>query len=863
MSKAGYTPGIKQYLDIKSEFPDVLLFYQMGDFYELFFEDAIKASELLDITLTSRGQADGEPIPMAGVPQHASAQYLARLVKAGQSVAICEQLEAAGSSKSPVKRGVTRIITPGTLTDDELLIGQRDSQIAAICKISENYALANINLTSGEFVVEEFDTISDIKAELSRINPAEILLADDSTLKDQLKQFRISLQAPWVFDIDTTYRDLCRQFKVQNLQGFGIENMPEAIAAAGALFAYVQNTQRAELLHINSIRLKSNRDILQIDPQSLRNLEIETNLAGSSKNTLLSILDKTATAMGSRMLRKFVLNPLTNHKKINLRLQAVQSLIDADGFMAVNALLKQIGDTERIMARIALGSAKPRDLAKLRDALNLLPELQRQIDSIVSTHIKRLKDKITNFPQIAKLLSQAIVANPPVVIRDGGVIKPGFDSRLDELRDIQNNAGELLQKIESQEKKRTGISNLRVGFNRIHGFYIEISRRQSNEVPADYIRRQTLKGSERFITPELKEYETKALSAKEQALALEKTLYLALIKDLQKNVSELITSSQAIAKLDVICTLAERAVNLNFNPPQITTATEIKITNGRHPIVESVLEDKFIPNDIDLDSMNSMLIITGPNMGGKSTYMRQIALIVHMAHIGSFVPADEAVIGKIDKIFTRIGAADDLASGNSTFMVEMHETANILNNATNNSLVLMDEIGRGTGTFDGLAIARASAMTIADKIKSLTLFSTHYFELTGLAAEYSNVKNVHLDAVEYKNQIVFLHTVKPGPANRSYGLQVAALAGVPQVVIQLAAKQLAELESNSFAAKSGDHSGQIPLFAQDKQNENMEKILAVLKKINPDDLTPKEALDVVYEVLAEISKAQLHYQPVR
>jgi len=845
MNGKQHTPGIRQYLKIKAEFPDTLLFYRMGDFYELFFEDAEKAAELLDITLTARGQSAGEPIPMAGVPYHAADQYLARLVKAGQSVAICEQLEAAGTSKGPVKRGVTRIITPGTLTDDELISGRQDSQIAAISESDNSFALASLNLTSGQFQVQELNSAEEINTELNRINPAEVLLSSESNLR--LPDYKTSPQPPWFFDVDSASQVLCRQFKVNDLQGFGIEQLPQVIAAAGALLAYVKNTQRTELLHIDSIKLENNSDILQIDVQSRRNLEIETNLAGSNNNTLLSILDKTVTAMGSRMLKNFIKKPLTNRKKINLRLKAVQSLINTDSLEPIRELLKQIGDIERILARVALGSAKPRDLAKLKDALLLLPKLQDKTKNSASDYIQTLKSRISNFPEIAELLAKAIVDNPPVVLRDGGVIKENFNPELDNLRAIQTNAGELLQEIEQKEKKRSGINNLKVGFNRVHGFYIEISRLNSDKAPEDYIRKQTLKASERFITPELKEYEVKALSAKEKSLALEKNLYLELIQKLQASVTGLIGSSRAIAKLDVISNFAERALNLDLAFPKLTGQIEIDIKNGRHPVVESVIEDKFTPNDICLNPDTSMLIVTGPNMGGKSTYMRQCALIVLMAHIGCFVPAEKAKIGKIDKIFTRIGAADDLAAGRSTFMVEMSETANILNNATENSLVLMDEIGRGTSTYDGLAIARASAETIAGQIKALTLFATHYFELTSLADEYPNVKNVHLDAAEYKNQIVFLHTVKPGPASRSYGLQVAALAGVPSKVIELAKQQLMALETEGIS-KIQD-AQQMSLFIEKQQNPDQDKISKILRKLDPDDISPKKALDILYKIL--------------
>lgn len=848
MSHDKHTPGIRQYLKIKAEFPNTLLFYRMGDFYELFFEDAKKASELLDITLTARGKSGGEPIAMAGVPYHAAEQYLARLVRLGQSVAICEQLENAANSKGPVARGVTRILTPGTITDEELLEGRQDSLIIAISQKDKTYGMASINLSSGQFSVQEINNLDMVKTEISRHQPAEILVAENTRLKTDLATLKLSYQADWCFDLDSTYRDLCQHFKVKDLQGFGIENLSNVICAAGALLAYVKNTQRTELLHINTLNLESTDEILQIDAESRRNLEIEFNLSGGKKHTLLSILDKTATAMGARTLRRFIAKPLKNHTRLKSRHLGVQSLIDTQLYPELNLILKQIGDTERILARVALGSARPRDLSRLGAALALLPELQNQTRIISAPYIKNLKQEISTFPAIENLLDRAIIDNPPVVIRDGGIIKPGFSSALDALRDIQNNAGEKLQEIEAREKQRTGISNLKVGFNRVHGFYIEISRLHSDQVPNDYIRKQTLKTSERFITPELKNHEVKALSANEQALALEKELYASLIQTLQDEVNPLILSAQATAKLDVICTFAERAVSLNFCAPKLQNESLIKIKNGRHPVVEAVIEDKFIANDTVLDAHISMLMITGPNMGGKSTYMRQTALIVLMAHVGSFVPADSAIIGNIDRIFTRIGAADDLASGRSTFMVEMSETANILNNATANSLVLMDEIGRGTSTFDGLAIARASAEAIADKIQALTLFATHYFELTSLPDKYKNVKNVHLDAAEYKNEIVFLHAVKSGPANRSYGLQVAALAGVPNDVINFAKNYLLKLEAGEVYDKK-TRLPQLSLFEKNPpNNKNQKSIMQLLENIVVDELSPKEALAILYDI---------------
>nr|WP_297459781.1 DNA mismatch repair protein MutS [uncultured Halomonas sp.] len=844
------TPMMAQYLKIKREHPEVLLFYRMGDFYELFFDDARRAAQLLDITLTQRGQSAGKPIPMAGVPYHSAEGYLARLVKAGESVAICEQIGDPAASKGPVERKVVRIVTPGTLHDEALLDARRDNLLLALHCQGERWGLAWLELSSGRFSVLEVDGEADMLAEVHRLAPAELLIADGLDLPTALaERAGLKRQSEWLFDLESATRLLCDQFGVADLRGFGCAHLICAITAAGVLIDYARDTQRSGLPHVTALGVENRDDSVVIDAASRRNLEIDTNLGGSGDNTLASVLDTTATAMGSRLLKRWLNRPLRNREQIGARQGAVQLLLADDACVSLREALKRIGDVERILARIALRSARPRDLARLRDALNALPELQRELATFdEGTALDELRRHIRPYPELAETLTRALIDNPPVVIREGGVIAAGFDDELDEFRGLAEHAGDYLVKLETRERERTGLAGLKVGYNRVHGYFIEIPRAQAREVPADYVRRQTLKNAERFIIPELKEFEDKALSAKSRALAREKLLYESLLDTLNAELDTLQASGRALAALDVLAAFAERAQALDFVRPQLLETPGLCIVGGRHPVVEHVSDRPFVPNDLTLDPSRHMLVITGPNMGGKSTYMRQAALIALLAHSGSFVPADRAEIGPLDRIFTRIGSSDDLAGGRSTFMVEMTETASILHNATDQSLVLMDEIGRGTSTFDGLSLAWASAEHLA-RVKAFTLFATHYFEMTALADQAEGVANVHLTAAEHKEGIVFMHRVEDGPASQSYGLQVAQLAGVPQAVIERARDKLAGLEQQEVDQGQRPRRDttttpapqQADLFASAPH-----PLIEELGGLKLDELTPRQALDLLY-----------------
>jgi len=848
-----HTPVMQQYLRIKAEHPNTLLFYRMGDFYELFYDDANKAAKLLNITLTARGQSCGKPIPMAGVPFHAAESYLAKLIKLGESVAICEQIGDPATSKGPVDRQVMRIVTPGTVTDEALLEDRRDNLLVAIHNEQEIFGISWLDITSGRMHVLQVIGNEALQGELARLQPAELLISEDSPHIKQLKYIKgLRQRPPWEFTYDGAKKLLMHQFKTHDLAGFGCNNLPIAITAAGCLLQYVKDTQRTQLPHILGLSIEQREDAIILDAVSQRNLEITTNLSGGRENTLAAIYDHTATSMGSRLFSRWLKRPTRNHEIIIQRQEAITAILTAHNFTAIHKILRGIGDIERILARIALKSARPRDLAQLSQALELLPELHQQLNNLAASKIQNIKNAIRLFPEIANTLQQAIIENPPVTIRDGGVIAAGFDSELDMLRNLSTNATQYLYELEQREKQRTGISTLKVGYNRIHGYFIEISRGQSTQAPADYMRRQTLKNAERYITPELKEFEDKVLSSRSRALAREKFLYEELLELLCQNLSALQNTASAISKLDVINNLAERAATLNLIKPQFVENTGIDINGGRHPVIEQILTNSapFVPNDITLNSTRRMLIITGPNMGGKSTYMRQTALIVILAHIGSFVPAASACIGPIDKIFTRIGASDDLASDRSTFMVEMTETANILNNATTKSLVLMDEIGRGTSTFDGLALAWACANHLACETRAMTLFATHYFELTHLPEIISDVANVHLDATEYEDTIVFLHKVHEGPASKSYGLQVAQLAGIPRHVIAIAKQKLLQLENqdkkttkNIYPEENTAQTPQADIITSKEHNA-----LQKLQAIDPNSLTPKDALETIYKL---------------
>ncbi len=840
-----HTPMMQQYLRIKADYPDILLFYRMGDFYELFFDDARKAASLLDITLTARGQSAGEPIPMAGVPYHAVDNYLARLVKSGKSIAICEQIGDPASSKGPVERKVMRIVTPGTLTDEALLEERQENLLVAIFKEVDDCGIATLDMASGRFCLLQVSGREALSSELERLHPAELLISDELAEEDGLMSLScLKRQPPWHFEPDSAHRLLCEQFRTRDLRGFGCDEAPLAVRAAGCLLHYVQETQHGLLPHIRDLRVERREDSIILDAASRRNLELEHSLSGQQQHTLAGILDRCATPMGSRLLRRWIHRPLRDQQVLRQRQQVIACLAEEHRFESLHPLLQEVGDVERILTRIALKSARPRDLSRLRTALGLLPEIHSLLGQ-TGGRLAELLKQIHEFPQIHGLLQKALIDSPPLLIRDGGVIAPGYDPALDELRSLQANAGQFLGELEQRERQRSGVNSLKVGYNRVHGYYIEVSRLHSENLPEDYQRRQTLKAAERYITPELKALEERVLSANEHALAREKQLYEQLLDTLHSDLSPLQDSARALAELDVLNCLAERAQNLKLTPPSLDETPGLEILGGRHPVIEQARSDPFRPNDICLDSRRRMLLITGPNMGGKSTYMRQTALIVLMAHIGSYVPADSARIGPIDRIFTRIGASDDLASGRSTFMVEMTETANILHNATDQSLVLMDEIGRGTSTFDGLSLAWACARSLVRDIQAWSLFATHYFELTRLPETLPGCVNVHLDAVEHEHGIVFMHNVLPGPASKSYGLQVAALAGVPQAVIQQAQDKLAQLEAPSSPTTLDQVSVQSESASLDAEPSALE---TMLEKISPDDFSPREALALLYQL---------------
>jgi len=846
-SSSQHTPMMQQYLKVKADHPDELLFYRMGDFYELFYKDAEEASCLLDITLTARGKSGGSPIPMCGIPYHAADRYLARLVEAGVSVAICEQIGDPATSKGPVERKVVRLITPGTLSDEALLKETRDTLLTAIFSQDGQYGIATLDISSGRFFILQVSDDTALSSELGRIRPAEILAPEALVLPSDISSHGGLRRRPgWEFELDTAIRLLTRQFNTDSLEGFGCAHLEQAIQAAGCLLNYARETQQTDLPHIQSIKVEQSEDSLVLDSISRRNLEIDLNLSGGTENTLLSILSRCATPMGARLLGRWLHRPVRDHDQIRLRQQAVTSLLADYQYESIHEVLKESGDMERILSRIGLRSTRPRDLDNLRQALNCLPELQTKLSEIDSPRLTVLAEHIHPYQDLSELLDKAICENPPVVIREGGVIADGYDDELDELRQLSSNAGDFLTNLESEEKSRTGLSSLKVGYNRVHGYYIEISRLQSDQAPADYIRRQTLKNAERFITPTLKEFEEKVLSARSKSLAREKHLYDALIETIAQQLPALQQTAFSLCELDVLVNFAERAQALNLNCPNLSDQPGLEIRQGRHPVVEQVMDDSFVANDAALGPDSTMLVITGPNMGGKSTYMRQTALIVLLAYTGCFIPANSARIGPIDRIFTRIGSSDDLAGGRSTFMVEMTETANILHNATASSLVLMDEIGRGTSTFDGLSLAWASAVYIASEIKAFTLFATHYFELTALPELYPDIRNVHLNATEHDKGIVFLHSVEPGPANQSYGLQVAQLAGIPAPVIRKARKKLEQLENEERSTQQsvGASHQQAELFMPDKEHPALE----FLADISPDDLSPRQALEMLYKL---------------
>jgi len=833
-----HTPMMQQYLRIKAEHADTLLFYRMGDFYELFYDDAKRAAELLDISLTARGSSNGQPIPMAGVPYHAAENYLARLLELGESVAICEQIGDPATSKGPVERQVVRILTPGTLTDEALLPAAQENLLVAV-NPGDNFGIACLDMASGRFSVLEANSREQLRAELERLQPAEVLYPETWQFSEKELNCSCCRRRPeWEFDQASAKQLLLRQFQVAHLDGFGINHLHSAIGAAGAILNYVKTTQRAALPHITSIIAERYDDAIMLDAATRRNLELVRSLSGQ-KTALLNVLDSTSTAMGSRLLQRWLQRPLRNQQQLNQRYSAVSALQQLD-YSELHQQLRHIGDIERILTRIGLRSARPRDLARLRLALQTLPSIQQLTEH---SDLAPWQESIATFPELADLLEQAIVEQPPMLIRDGGVICDGFDEELDEQRQLAAGATDFLQQIETRERQRTGIMTLKIGYNKVHGYYLEASRAASAQIPADYQRRQTLKNAERYIIPELKTYEDKVLQSQSRALAREKWLYDNLIEQIAEQLPTLQRTAIALAELDVLRSFAEQAMTYQYQRPELVEHTLIELAEARHPVIERLQQEPFIANDMSLTPQQRLLLITGPNMGGKSTYMRQAALLAIMAHCGSFVPASKAIFGPIDRIFTRIGASDDLASGRSTFMVEMTEAANILHNATEHSLVLMDEIGRGTSTYDGLALAWACAEALLDKNRALTLFATHYFELTQTIGEHNGALNVHVEATEHGDTIAFQHKVKTGAASRSFGVQVAQLAGLPSSVLQQAKQYLRQLENDHHRivtkadSSKAAEPAQTPLF--EAQPSALEQALADL---DVNQLTPIEAL---------------------
>lgn len=849
MSTQEYTPMMKQYLRLKAEKPDILLFYRMGDFYELFYDDAKKVAELLDITLTQRGKSAGNPIPMAGVPYHAVEGYLAKLVKMGESVAICEQVGDA-NSKGIVERQIVRVVTPGTVSDEGLLPESVDNLIASIYEEQGKFGLATLDITSGRFEICELSSLSALAEELQRLPIAELLYSENFTDRTFLQRYKgLRRRAIWEFELTTAKKLLNHQFGTQNLACFGVEDTPLGLCAGGCLLQYAKDTQRTGLPHIQRIWRLNRSNYIQLDASTRANLELTQNLSGGVTHTLASILDKCTTPMGSRMLKRWLHQPLRRLEILKQRQQIIQTILQEDLHSQLSPLCRQVGDMERILSRVALRSARPRDFTRLRLALQQLPAIQAILQC--SPTFQPISQQIDDFHSLCVLLENALLDNPALLIRDGGVIADGYHAELDEWRQLAKGATDYLDALAQREREATGIETLKIGFNAVHGYYIQISQAQTHKAPIHYVRRQTLKNAERYIIPELKTYEDKVLKAKGACLALEKQLYEQIFDTFLPHIARLQACAEALATLDVLNNLAERAERLNYVCPTFCDESRVEIIDGRHPVVEQVLTDPFIANATHLDHQQHLFIITGPNMGGKSTYMRQTALITLMAYIGSFVPAQQATIGKIDRIFTRIGAGDDLASGQSTFMVEMREMATILHQATAQSLVLIDEIGRGTSTYDGLSLAWACACHLA-KQRALTLFATHYFELTGLPEQLKGVKNLHVEAMEYGNTVTFMHSIQQGPANRSYGLAVASLAGVPQSVIKQAKQKLAQLEKldqshhiSRHALMQSPTQGELGLLEED---ESKLALWEALKNLDPDNLSPKQALNYLYQL---------------
>ena len=868
---SSHTPMMQQYLRVKMEHPHSLMFYRMGDFYELFFDDAHKAAKLLGITLTHRGKTSGKPIPMAGVPYHAAEGYLARLVKKGETVVICEQIgEVTG--KGPVERGVVRIITPGTLTDDALLNSHQSSNLVSLCLQQNQIGIALLDLSAGIFKVQQMDYLPEqLAIELSRLMPSEIVVDEDIVDPNIIEQVKKQLDCPVTkrpnvdFNLNNAQKTLCDQFAVSSLSGFGIDHLPLAKAAAAALIHYAKETQKTALPHIRSIQLEQSSDFIALDPVTRRNLELVEPLFEHG-TSLFQLINDCQTAMGSRLLSRTLMQPLRDTALLDARLDAIQALIQGYHESPVRLVLKEISDIERVLSRVALGSARPRDLVQLRQACAQIPYLRHALQPIVSAQqsalIQNLNEELGDFHGLHQRLMQAIVENPPVLLRDGNVIAEGFDSELDELRKIRDHAGQFLIDLEVKERQESGIPTLKIGYNRVSGYYIELTRAQAEQAPEHYIRRQTLKNAERYITPELKSFEDKVLSSESRALAREKMLFEMLLDELRQDIAQLQMMSSAIAQIDLLANFAHQARLRNWARPEYSPEIGIKITAGRHPVVEALSKTAFTPNDTLLDYNHRLAIITGPNMGGKSTYMRQTALIALLGYCGSYVPAQTAVLGPIDRVFTRIGSADDLSTGKSTFMVEMTETSQILHHATSQSLVLMDEVGRGTSTYDGLSLAWACVLDLSKRIKCLCLFATHYFELTELSKE-SGVDNYHVTAKEMNGNLILLHKVQQGPASQSHGLQVAKLAGIPANVIKEAQNRLRILEKQQH--KNVNLAVQDDLFApatSSAEPEVIERVIEIekpspaldlLRSIDVDNLTPRQALEQLYALKEQLN----------
>ena len=848
---AAHTPMMQQYLSIKAQYPDALLFYRMGDFYELFYDDAKRAAGLLDITLTARGQSAGSPIPMAGVPFHAVDGYLAKLVEAGEAVAICEQIGDPAAARGPVERRVQRVVTPGTLAEDGLLAPERDSVLAGVNPGAAGYGVAWLNLSSGEFCFSDAAGDAELAALLARLRPAEVLVPGDLGIDAELPlQTRDGLE----FDAGLGFRHLTDHFRVADLGAFGLEASDAAVGAASAVLRYAQGARCQDLGFVDRLSRVAEAETVVMDAQTRRNLEIDSRLDGETAGSLFSVMNRTATAMGARLMKSWLNAPVRDRQTLACRQAVVAAVRDSGTAREVSAVLSDIGDMARITSRVALGNASPRDLAKLRLALGAMPSVHRLVADLADQDLATRFGDLPPFDAAHKELEVALVDDPPATIRDGGVFARGYDAELDRLKDLTENAADWLADLETRERQRTGIANLKVGYNRVHGYYIEAGRAVAAEMPPEYVRRQTLKNAERYIMPELKRFEDEALTSQAQALRRERVLFDALVTRLQGSLEGLRAAARELARLDVLNAFAIAAEGYRFERPVLTDEPVLDIEGGRHPVVEAESEEPFVPNDLALSDTRRMLIVTGPNMGGKSTYMRQAALITLLAHTGSFVPAAAARIGPIDRIFTRIGASDDLARGRSTFMVEMSETAHILHNATDRSLVLLDEIGRGTSTYDGLALAWATADHIARRIGAFTLFATHYFELTALPAEVDRAANVHLDAVEHQGEVVFLHSVREGPASQSYGIEVAKLAGVPGAVLADARRRLTELERRHGEAGT---SPQMDLFQDlhreaDGHEEEADLAPDVLRQhlegIDPDSLSPRDALAALYDL---------------